>query len=128
MNEELLNLLREIADPAKCKMPRGWATQSGYAGFYLNFYSKNGVEGCVNPCASPDYLMDILGRLMRAIEGEGQRVFGRQSFLGLGYCTVEDNDYWPIYNDKFTHGDVAGEALALARCIRAACAVEVADV
>jgi hypothetical protein len=127
MNEELLDLLREIADPNVCTLPEWWRAYAGGKGSY---FARDGAapvkEWLLGVASQPDHVMDLLGRLSRAIEGEGHRVFERASDTGTGHWQVCDNDYVAIGSEYFRYGDVASEAVALAKCIRAACAVEVA--
>jgi len=131
MNEELLNILREIADPANCKLPDGWKTKTRLwcpAPEALEISlrdAENHVKVWVVLSLKVNDVIDLLGRLMRAIEGEGKPRFNREDFYGDGGWIVENGEGLYV-NEEFQYGDVASEALALARCIRAACAVDVA--
>jgi hypothetical protein len=114
MNEELIDLLREIADPTKCKLPDGWAKTPIIAA--IDWLPLD---------AQVDRAMDILGRLMRAIEGEGKYLFWRGvPGWQQPYWSLENKDHGTSKKFYWVLGDKASEALALAKCIRAACAVE----
>jgi hypothetical protein len=67
MREQLLNLLREIADPNCCKLPEGWDIDTDHLdGGYLDYFTPGMAYELE---ASTETIMDLLGRLMRAIEG-----------------------------------------------------------
>jgi hypothetical protein len=118
MNEELLNLLREIADPAKCKLPEGWSVDR--IGDERCFLKNRYVQGSIDSAyLDDDKIMDLLGRLMRAIEGKRQRVFTRLVLGGL-FWKVSDREWDELAFCNFESNDAASEALALAKCIRAA--------
>ena len=114
MNEELLNLLREIADPAKCNLPDGWKGEINQRnqpvfGDYATTWAISGLH--VNN------VMDLLGRLSRAIEKAGWGWFDR---VGAEKWTFLASDNVNGCTWEYEDTDVASEALALAKCIRAA--------
>jgi len=128
MNEELLNLLREIADPTKCKLPEGWTVDQigGERCFLKNRYIQGSIDSAY---LDGDKIMDLLGRLSRAIEGEGRYRFERTVYEP---ADEQPHIEWLCFESELTVevsdstiGDAASEAVALAKCIRAACAVEV---
>jgi len=127
MNEELLDTLREIADPAKCKLPEGWKGEINQRnqpvfGDYATTWAISGLH--VNN------VMDLLGRLSRAIEVEGLFFFERNG-AGRWFRLIQRQPHntASVTSESWKNGErVASEALALAKCIRAACAVEVITV
>ncbi|NBT57329.1 hypothetical protein EBT16_00945 [bacterium] len=125
---ELIDTLRQLASPSVCKLPDGWDVELLSDG-ELCFHKNKYVQGSIDT----DYfnineIMDLLGRLMRAIEAEGVYKFYRYCEGKIGEsprmewgCCAASRDY--VFGEFLT-GSVEQEALALAKCILAACAVE----
>lgn len=121
MNTELLNNLRALADPTKHRLPEGWAVKTHNNDFTFHFrFDSWGFEDTAEHDAND--IMDLLGRLARAIEGEGKWHFRRgEHGFQQPYWTAADRSLFTV--DKafqFTRGNAEQEAEALALCILAA--------
>ena len=131
MSKELLAILREIADSTKCKLPEGWGstTHNGVTAVGFRQDLRWTIVFHDSIVQDMEHILGVLGRLMRAIEGEGKCRFWRgEQGWQQSYWSLENKDHGTSKKFYWVLGDVASEALALAKCVRAACAVEVAHV
>jgi len=117
MNNELLDILRVLANPAKCKPPEPFRCQDDDGGGVWFSDGECCTGKIITHGTSPNNVMDLLGRLSRAIEKAGWGWFDR---VGAEKWTFLASDNVNGCTWEYEDTDVASEALALAKCIRAA--------
>jgi hypothetical protein len=128
MNQPLLDILRELADLNVCRLPEGWRGKSHPDSAMISYPSKrhSGIwihADASRKQASTERILEVLGSLYRAVEAEGAWDFERSH--AYAFWKVWKRNMDPLAVCLFIPMDRESEAIALARCLRAACAVEV---